>query len=53
MPEIKVIIATIWSRVRTELANTNDSVATGMEQEDGTLIAGPVANRLDLRFIKI
>lgn len=53
--EMKIIVATIWSRFWSELADTKDlsEVAAGMEQEDGGDIAGPVAYRLDLRFTAI
>lgn len=52
---MKLAVATIWRTLRTELADIKNmsEVAAGMEQEDGSDVAGPVAGRLDLRFIPV
>lgn len=50
---MKMLVATIWSRFRTELPDVRGKESVfDLEQEDGYTV-GPVAGKLDVRFVKI
>lgn len=50
---MKMLVATIWSRFRTELPDPHGTGSTfSLEQEDGYTV-GPVAGKLEVRFVKL
>lgn len=50
---MKMLVASIWSRFKTELPDVHGKESTfDLEQDDGYTV-GPVGGKLDVRFVKL